>query len=229
MIILKQFPGVLYKWSRSWQQSKWMLMPSKMILEALLVKLNSIQNHFQLRWWNNRYQNRNSMTHLFIDSGRCSPSKMKRPFFRFKSNPFLAMSSLLSADHRWYSSTVLPWKLMTNFIWWHNCWQCHVTHKNQILPPRQRRNQTTNPIRIEWKNNLMKSTSWFWFIWTRSIFGSFFLLKMAIFWPKMTGESGRCGWKITLVAGFDALAVLVLGRSNNFWNLTCSSPSLISS
>ena len=104
----------------------------------------------------------------------------------FKSDPFLAMSSLLSADHRWYSSTVLPWKLMTNFIWWHNCWQCHVTNKNEILPPRQRRNQTTNPIRIEWKNNLMKSTSWFWFIWTRSIFGSFFLLKMAIFdqkWP----------------------------------------------
>ena len=75
-------------------------------------------------------------------------------------------------------------KMMTSFIY------C----RQKILPPRQRRNHTTNPIRIEWKNNLMKSTSWFWFIWTRSIFGSFFLLKMAIFarkrpiddrkWPK---------------------------------------------
>ena len=74
--------------------------------------------------------------------------------------------------------------------------------RQKILPPRQRRNHKTNPIRIEWKNNLMKSTSWFWLIWTRSIFGSFFLLKMAIFDQKrpMTSSiwigSGRCGFEM---------------------------------
>ena len=126
------------------------------------------------------------MTHLYIDSGRCSPSKMKRSN-RILFWQWVLRCQLTTVGIRLQFCLENWWQISVgDIIVDKSCDKTHVTDKNEILPPRQRRNHTTNPIRIEWKNSLMKSTSWFWFIWTRSIFGSFFLLKMAIFdqkWP----------------------------------------------